>query len=842
MGFWRKFGPLLAGIAGGIIGGFLGPGAFSWTGFSIGSTFGGYLLNRPKKADLTGAQVQKSAYGEMIPVVYGRSPESLAGNIIDCPENGGLEEVPWQQGIKRSFTGAVLFSEGENGDGCGERLIEKLWGNDILVFDRTAPTNKQKIYFWQNAESYNPGNPGLVFQSLATDTPGGEMTFTYDAATGTEHFSGMQDAKGFWGKSNEFYLYRGTRKQQPCPVLAALHGGKVPAYRNCVYVVFNRLLLKPWDEGLPTFKAQIYNPTTGVRQIVTAHLVRGGCDPERMDLSALDTCTITTVDGCLQLEREPARELADSLCAWVFADLVEVDGKIKASNRANPLTFTLNRDDLSAYGNDDEGNENGETPPAIKQSLNSTTSAPNILRVSFYDKGLRGNVNSLPAPRQVGTGNNEQEIRLPILTDATTAQKWAQMALDEMWAGGTPAEISLALAHIKKAPGDVLRIPDKEGNLSEWRIVDQTLGTPGVITCSCQSYNAECYNQPHGPASVFWPPGSVTSHDPPDTALIDTVAQDDEDVNANGLTLYWAASAGKDEAWNSSELAFGSKTNILAVLDGPRAILGITNTDLPIGSTKIYDEGAAVRVTLTDSRQTLESVTIQEARNGANTALINGHRVSFLNATFISAGVYDLSVMLFGGRGTETFEMPSGSRFLLLRDAYNQPTPGWRKVVLRGLDYVKVHRAPTGTKWFLHHGQSEQVGMFTQTLQLNAEKAISPVYVRLASDGAGGAILRFHARSRGDNADLYWQAGGTPNLTDPLSFDVVLYEPGTSDVLHTRRVSTLSAGKSAQMETLYTAAQLSAIYDGAPELLEGMVYPINKVGRGFGRPFTLLMP
>jgi hypothetical protein len=257
----------------------------------------------------------------------------------------------------------------------------------------------------------------------------------------------------------------------------------------------------------------------------------------------------------------------------------------------------------------------------------------------------------------------------------------------------------------------------------------------------------------------------------------------------------------------------------------------------------VFDDAATVRVTLTDARQTLASVTAEQCRAGANEALINGHLLRFKTATYVSPGVYDLSGFLFGLRGTETFLMPGGSKFLLVRDETGALTQGWTKVFLNGADLRNAYSV-TPAPFTLLYSPLELSYEFTQTLGYYSRKAISPAYLKVRSDGASGAILSFGARSRGDGADLYWLTGGTPALTDPLLFDVVLYAPATTTVVNTRRItaSSLVGGTTAQLETTYTAAQLSAIFGGVPTDLQGVIYPINGAGRGIGRAFSVTMP
>jgi len=792
---FRDFLPTLIGLASAFA---FGPGAFNATAFAIGSMIGGILF-APKGPALDGAKVQKSAYGQFIPIVYGVFP-GLAGNVIDCPEDGAIDELMTNKGVVRNFTGAILFCLGEAGDGLGQRRIDKLWGNDIVIFDRNGASEEEKNYFHHDGVSIG-----------------------YDAATGMEHYAGYFNTRGLDKIKNQFWLYRGTRTQQPCPALADLHNGKVPAYRDCVYFACKDLMLQPWDESIPTFKAEIYNATTGVSSIITAHLVRGGCDADRLNLSAITG----TVAGCIQAQKEAPQNLADTLASWRFCDLVEADAAIKAADRTSPTIITLSHDELGAH-DAGEGGGDGEIPPALKLTVGAASQVPTILRARFYDTGLNGQINEVTAHRQVSDEPYEETLDLPIVSDVATMQAWAQTALDEAWMGRTPVEVSLPPSRLKCAPGDVLRIPNESGVLADYRIVEQTLATPGVIACSCASYNGEPYSQLHAPGGVDAPPAVIVPVVAPAYVLLDTVSLDAQSAASALPVLIFAASAPASADFAPPTIRTSDKRELVSV--NRRATLGISSAALiaPV-DISLFDDSQTTRVTLTDTRQTLATVTREQARQGANLAAIGRHILRFTTATYVSPGVYDISGFLFGIRGSEWAAMPAGAKFLLLYDATGARMSTWEAAPLSG----------NGSGLTLHYSRADRSAPAAFALEKNSLKALAPAMIRNSSDGAGGTILKFAARIRGDAGEVAGQSGATPDLTDALSFDVVLMNGAT--VLSTRRVTATSlvSGTTGQMATIYTAGQLSEIYGAPPATITGKIYALNGQGRGFNRAFAL---
>ena len=173
-------------------------------GFAVGGPFGaqvgftGGLLvaNQIFREEITNegpriedAQVTTSAYGALLPTVYGIYP--VAGNIIDAS--------PVREVVKKSSE-----SQGKGG------------GPEI--------TSKTYSYFGDLAVAICEGTIGGLLQIRAN----GQII--YDATSTAEV------VKPDWLK---YTLYTGTETQNPDSILEVIHGaGNVPAYRGTAYIVF----------------------------------------------------------------------------------------------------------------------------------------------------------------------------------------------------------------------------------------------------------------------------------------------------------------------------------------------------------------------------------------------------------------------------------------------------------------------------------------------------------------------------------------------------------------------------------------------------------------------------
>ena len=183
---------LAVALAGAAIGGAIGGPVGARIGFAVGSTVANQVFQEditqsgPRQED---AQVTTSAYGALLPVVYGVYP--VAGNIIDAS--------PVREVVKKS-------SE-SGGKGGGPEV-----------------TTKTYSYFGDIAVAICQGTIGGLLQIRAN----GEII--YDSTATAEV------VKPDWLK---FRLYQGTETQSPDAVLEAIHGaGNVPGYRGTAYIVF----------------------------------------------------------------------------------------------------------------------------------------------------------------------------------------------------------------------------------------------------------------------------------------------------------------------------------------------------------------------------------------------------------------------------------------------------------------------------------------------------------------------------------------------------------------------------------------------------------------------------
>lgn len=196
---------LVLGAAGAFVGSFFGPLGTS-IGWAIGSSIGSSLSQKGQNGPrLTDLKLQGSAYGTMIPFIYGTMRE--AGQVIWQTD---LVEHKQKTGGKGGpTTTTYTYSASFAIDLCQGPILGvlRIWADSRLVYD--------------------------VATSAPTDFP--------------------------------FTLYVGNETQLPDPTMEATEGvGNVPANRGVAYVVFTDLYLTDYGNRIPNFTFEVYTATDDI--------------------------------------------------------------------------------------------------------------------------------------------------------------------------------------------------------------------------------------------------------------------------------------------------------------------------------------------------------------------------------------------------------------------------------------------------------------------------------------------------------------------------------------------------------------------------------------------------
>lgn len=210
-------GQLLLAAAGAAV----APTGYASIGWAIGSFIGGQLFG-PKPEDvvregprLSDLRVQSSAYGRMIPIVFGTV--RLTGNVI------------WSRPIEETIT---TTSEEQGGKGGGGQTV-------------TTTTYTYTIDF---AVALCEG-PIIGIRRIWAN---GDLIYDVGASASVESHVASN------GIAAAMRVYTGSTTQEPDELIVAYEGaGNAPAYRDTAYVVFDDFALGAYNNSLPQLDFEV---------------------------------------------------------------------------------------------------------------------------------------------------------------------------------------------------------------------------------------------------------------------------------------------------------------------------------------------------------------------------------------------------------------------------------------------------------------------------------------------------------------------------------------------------------------------------------------------------------
>jgi hypothetical protein len=306
--------------------------------------------------------------------------------------------------------------------------------------------------------------------------------------------------------------------------------------------------------------------------------------------------------------------------------------------------------------------------------------------------------------------------------------------------------------------------------------------------------------------------------------LLDTpLIRDSDDALRAASGHYWAAGAYFDPPWRGAVLFASDDGAVYVVADETLhavawgvARTALPDTDLPFQT----DLTSQLQITMVSG--SLASVSNLAMLNGANLAALiradgNAELIQFQDVG-LSEGVYTLTTLLRGRRGTEVFTggHAAGDLFVLL---------GGDGVTRRPLDLDRLgdtfHYRAVGRGGELRDARTAQL-----TLAGNDLKPYAPVHLAASGNWGSNITLSWQRRTR-VGGELTDGTGEVPLAEDTEEYELeILDGPGGSVV---RTVTGLTSPS-----FTYTSSMQSADFGGAQTELSFVVYQISaQVGRGF---------
>jgi len=529
-----------------------------------------------------------------------------------------------------------------------------------------------------------------------------------------------------------------------------------------------------------------------VADVQSGICLRAGLTASQFDVTALSSIT-RDVCSFIWPDTSPGRSPTETLMSLYFYELVMSGGKIKFVPRGGTPVVSIPYLDLGAHM------EGSEQPEPLAPRLAADLEQPAQLALTYinilddyqkdtqYSDRLSSATSNTILTAQVLVGMTPSEAKAVVDT-------WL---LDRIISTIT-APIDLLGDYCHLEPTDVFLVTGPDGSQLRMRFIEKTDNYPLLLHKAVLDDASVLISQ--GITSVDYTPQTIVAP-PVDTLmrLLDIPILQDADDD----TGFYVETKGDGTPYPGSAI-FGSPNNVdfsLKTTIYESAVFGICTTTLGDWTgPRIFDE--LNRVTVNVGAGTLSSST-REAVEGDQS--VNAYAIGvdgrwevgqFVTATLVSAGIYTLSRLLRGSRGTgwAMIGHVAGEKFELLRAA------GMRRIVLQNneLGLTRYYKGVT-------RGRLQSTATAESFIN-NAigKKPFSPFDLRASRDGSNNIVFTWGRRTRRSVRMTGALGFSVPLGEETKAYELDIYADGT----YTTIVDTL--GPVDTETTPFTAAEQTA--------------------------------
>jgi hypothetical protein len=516
--------------------------------------------------------------------------------------------------------------------------------------------------------------------------------------------------------------------------------------------------------------------------VVERLCLRAGLTAPQVDVSLLPA---EVVLGLPVGQVSTTRQVLEILAAAYLFESVESGAVIKFVPRGGASVVTIPYDQMGA-------STGGPIEP-LPVSRRNDDEAPALCVVRYSNADNDYQDGSETSDRLTGSGTGVRVVELPLVLTPTAAKRLADVYIHDV----SVSDLALGPVAVNRdyavlEPTDVVLLTDVDGSTYRARITKFT-DSGGVRSFDAVIDDASVITSAGTTSGGY--ESSTTIVAPVDTLLylLDIPILRDAD-DASGV---YAAARGVAAPWPGAAVLDSPDaveyTELVRVLES--AVAGVCLTTLGAWTRgRVFDEVNTVRVSLALGTAASVSRETLLGDQTVNAWLIGSEILQARDATLVSAGVYDLSGLLRGGRGTEW--------------AMGGHVAGERcvKLQLAGLRRVPVDTSRIGLDRY-YKGVTLGRAIGTAPAQTFADtgvdrKPFSPFDARVARDGSNNCTITWQRRSR-----LAVRTTGPAGISIPLgeeteAYLVDVYDDGTyTTLLRTISASTPSASYTAAEQT-----------------------------------------
>ena len=557
----------------------------------------------------------------------------------------------------------------------------------------------------------------------------------------------------------------------------------------------------------PPYAYQTIDPYDDTLQNVVEDL----CEAAGMPVGTYDATALAGITKPVRAfvlsQVATSRSAIEQLMSAYFFEAYVTD-KLYFVPRAGSVLDTIDADDMGAGLDAPED----ETLPT---QVGSDLEIPAQVSLSYSNVDADYTTATEHSDRLLSGQVSTSAVQLPLAFTAAEGKGIADAIVVDGYASRVTGTFSVPLAYAERTPTDVVAVPDADGNVYRVRLVRRTDAGPllqfeWVLDDATAIESAGITSDDYTPTVGVALPGETIME------LLDIPLMRDAE---NTLGHYVAATS-PGTTWPGASISrsLDDVEYAEAARVSERAILGVTTTTLAAFTGVGFDERNTVTVSL--SYGTLSSSTRAGllADASINNMMIGAELVRFRTATFVSAGVYTLSGLLRGQKGTEWAMAghTSADVVVLIQTA--------------GIRYVAIDLPSLSAERFYKGvtlGKSlASVSGEAFTCEGVSLKPLAPVNLRRTVGTANQITVTWDRRTR--LACTFTGAAGISvplgELTEAYEVDVVLI---AGSVL--KRTITASSASA-----IYTAAMQTADGIGASTPIRFDVYQMSAVvGRGY---------
>ncbi|MET0310370.1 MAG: phage tail protein [Sphingomonas sp.] len=440
-----------------------------------------------------------------------------------------------------------------------------------------------------------------------------------------------------------FRLHLGSDDQAVDPLIAAAEGIRAtPAHRGMAYAVFEDLDLAEFGNRIPSLTFEVTADTS---------VVEAGAIVRELSEGAIEGDDAT-----------PPLAGFSAYGASVRAAVETLAGATGSWFRAEPEHLTLlGGEDLAVVLEDAGMGSTSRRNARHARTIAAPDTAPRSMSLSYYEPGRDYQTGVQRAVRP-GAGIREARLELAAAMDASAAKTLAEGALARFDLERERRTLALGWRALGVRPGERIMITGEPGT---WR-VDRWSLEAMVLTLECLRI---------APAMLPADASGGRVLPAPDLMIGDTIVDAFElpplDGGLADAPRLAIAAAGTGSGWRGAALLISG--------DDGATWSAIGGTALPAVIGKVVDPPGSAAAGLTDHINRIEvalaheDMVLSDADDaaldaGANLAMIGDELVQFARAQPVGGGLWRLSGLWRGRRGTEHAigTQASGDRFVLI--------------------------------------------------------------------------------------------------------------------------------------------------------------------------------